>query len=132
LALNERAGGGLLTGTFGGQLVDGNCVLVKYTWEGDANLDGVVNADDYFQIDSGFIARKTGWFDGDFNYDGVINADDYFQIDSAFMGQSGPLAMGRAAAVPEGSGLAMMVVAILGMMGQGRVVRRSRCLCRRR
>jgi len=32
---------------------------------------------------------------GDFNYDGVINADDYFLIDSAYIGQSGPLAASK-------------------------------------
>jgi len=67
-------------------------VVIKYTWNGDANLDGVVNADDYFQIDTGFITQKPGYYNGDFNYDGVINADDYFLIDSAFIGQTGPLA----------------------------------------
>jgi len=73
-------------------------VVVKFTWNGDANLDGVVNADDYFLIDSGFITQKPGWYNGDFNYDGVVNADDYFLIDSAFLGQSGPLAGGESAA----------------------------------
>ncbi|MCY2954343.1 MAG: SBBP repeat-containing protein, partial [Planctomycetota bacterium] len=74
---------------------DGGEVLVKYTWDGDANLDGIVNADDYFLADSGYITQKGGWGNGDFNYDGVINADDYFLIDSAFIGQSGPLAASK-------------------------------------
>ncbi|MCY2953793.1 MAG: DUF642 domain-containing protein [Planctomycetota bacterium] len=72
-----------------------NRVFVKYTWNGDANLDGVVNADDYFQIDSGFISPKGGYYNGDFNYDDMVNADDYFLIDSAFIGQSGPLAASK-------------------------------------
>jgi len=70
-------------------------VVVKYTWNGDANLDGVVNADDYFRIDSGFLTQQGGYYNGDFNYDGVVNADDYFLIDSAFIGQTGPLAEGE-------------------------------------
>ncbi|MCY2950438.1 MAG: hypothetical protein NTU53_00475 [Planctomycetota bacterium] len=70
-------------------------VVVKYTWNGDANLDGVVNADDYFQIDSGFISQKKGYYNGDFNYDNTVNADDYFLIDSAFIGQSGPSATSK-------------------------------------
>ncbi|MCY2954342.1 MAG: hypothetical protein NTU53_20620 [Planctomycetota bacterium] len=70
-------------------------IRVQRTYYGDANLDGVVNADDYFQTDSGFISQKPGWYNGDFNYDGVINADDYFLIDSAFVGQSGPLAASK-------------------------------------
>jgi hypothetical protein len=81
--------------SFAGQSVLATDVLVKYTWDGDANLDGVVNADDYFQIDSGYITQSKGWYNGDFNYDDVINADDYFLIDSAYIGQSGPLAASK-------------------------------------
>jgi len=73
--LNDK-GDGQIKLTFGGQSVGLTDVLVKYSWEGDANLDGVVNADDYFQIDSGFISQKKGWYNGDFNYDNVVNADD--------------------------------------------------------
>jgi len=80
---------------FGGQDVRLNNILVRYAWNGVANLDGVVNADDYFQMDSGFISQKKSYYNGDFNYDGVINADDYFLIDSAFIGQSGPLAASK-------------------------------------
>ncbi|MCY2951955.1 MAG: putative Ig domain-containing protein [Planctomycetota bacterium] len=75
-------------------LGNGN-VLVKYTWDGDGNLDGVVNADDYFMIDSGYILQAKGYQNGDFNYDGVIDADDYFLIDSAYIGQSGVLAASK-------------------------------------
>ena len=46
--------GTALISTFDGQpTVDGD-VLVKYTYFGDANLDGVVNAADYMLIDNGF------------------------------------------------------------------------------
>jgi len=87
---------------FAGQVVDQNCILAKCTYSGDANLDGLVNADDYFQIDSGYITQKGGYHNGDFNYDGLINADDYFLIDSAFIGQSGPLGVsGPAPAATE-------------------------------
>ena len=69
------------TGTFGGQSVSATDVLVMYTYCGDANLDGLINGDDYFRIDNGFLAHLSGFSNGDFNYDGVINADDYFRID---------------------------------------------------
>lgn len=81
--------------TFGGQSVVATDVLAKYTWNGDANIDGIVNADDYFLIDSGYITQKGGYYNGDLNLDGVVNADDYFMIDSAFIGQTGPLASGE-------------------------------------
>jgi hypothetical protein len=104
---------------FGSQRVDANSILVRSTWNGDANLDGVVNADDYFQIDSGFISQKGGWYNGDFNYDGAVNADDYFLIDGAFVGQSGPLAGG--AAVPEPAGVVVVVVVVGAAAGLLRV-----------
>jgi uncharacterized delta-60 repeat protein len=68
-------------------------IRVKRSYQGDANLDGVVNADDYFRIDRGFLDQPADplYAHGDFNYDGRINADDYFLIDSAFLGQGAPL-----------------------------------------
>ena len=80
--------------TFSGEAVDTNAILVKYTYNGDANIDGKINADDYFKIDSGFLAQLATptYANGDFNYDKKINADDYFLIDSAFLGQGQPLA----------------------------------------
>ncbi len=84
--------------SFGGVSVGSADTLVMYTYAGDANLDGVINGDDYFQIDSAFPQQLHGWFNGDFNYDGVINGDDYFTIDSNFPMQG--------AAFPVGSGVA--------------------------
>ncbi len=63
-------------------------VLVRYTYYGDANLDGVVNLADYTRIDGGFIAAGTGWANGDFNYDGVVDGSDYTLIDNAFNTQT--------------------------------------------
>ena len=74
---------GYAGGTFGGQSVAAGDQLVMYTWGGDANLDGKVNQDDYFQIDSHFNQPgQISFQNGDFNYDGQINGDDYFIIDS--------------------------------------------------
>jgi alpha-amylase len=81
--LNSFNGSPLYT-TFDGQSVDTNTILIKYTYYGDANLDGQVNGSDYTAIDNGFNEGLTGWNNGDFNYDGVINGDDYALIDNAF------------------------------------------------
>ena len=74
-------------------------VRVTYTYNGDANLDGRINADDYFRIDRGFLEQPPNpvYAQGDLNYDDRINADDYFLIDSAFLGQSAPVAPGAGA-----------------------------------
>ena len=82
-----------------------NDVLLKYTWFGDADLNGQVNSSDYFQIDTGFLGTRSGWINGDFDYDGTIGSNDYFLIDSAFLAQgSTVLSPGSSAgvtAVPE-------------------------------
>lgn len=116
---NGLGGGAAVYDVFGGQAVNDNSVLLKYTWNGDANLDGVVNADDYFLTDSGYITQIGGWYNGDFNYDGWVNADDYFLIDSAFIGQTGALLRSKATMVPEPAGL-------LGLLGSLLLVRRRR------
>jgi hypothetical protein len=65
-----------------------NDVLVRYTPFGDADLDGRITTNDYFQIDSGFLAGRSGWINGDFDYDGRISTNDYFVIDGAFLTQA--------------------------------------------
>ena len=74
--------------------------LVAYTYNGDANLDGVITSDDYFRIDSGFLAQPANptYAQGDFNYDGAITSDDYVLIDSAFLGPRAPTTSAVAAA----------------------------------
>jgi autotransporter-associated beta strand protein len=59
-------------------------VLVKYTYYGDANLDGAVDGSDYTLIDNGYHKHLTGWGNGDFDYDGVVDGSDYTLIDNAY------------------------------------------------
>jgi hypothetical protein len=100
VVLNQRVGSDQpLFGEFGGLSVNLDSILVKYTWNGDVNLDGAINLNDYFIIDSGYLAGASGYANGDVNYDGVIgsgsgaiNLNDYFLIDSAYLGQAAPLA----------------------------------------
>jgi hypothetical protein len=69
-------------------------VLIKYTYFGDANLDGSVTSADYTRIDAGYLSHGTltGWANGDFNYDGVVNGSDYTLIDNAFNMQGATIA----------------------------------------
>jgi hypothetical protein len=65
---------------------------VKYTWNGDANADGQLNADDFAAIDAGFATHSTGYANGDYNYSGgPPNSDDYFVIDLAYSNQADQL-----------------------------------------
>jgi len=76
---------------FDGFAVATNDVLVKYTYNGDTDLNGIVDFDDYSRTDSGFNNHRTGWFNGDFDYSGVVDFDDYSLIDQAFNTQTGTL-----------------------------------------
>jgi hypothetical protein len=90
IELNSNGSSALLS-MFDSQPVTSTDVLVKYTYFGDANLDGIVNGSDYTLIDNGFNNKLSGWRNGDFNYDGVVNGDDYTLIDNAFNTQGAPL-----------------------------------------
>ena len=78
---------GSQNGLFSGQTVDATTILVKYTYRGDANLDGGLDVDDYTAIDLGISDARNGWSNGDFNYDGKLNIDDYVIIDSIIRSQ---------------------------------------------
>jgi hypothetical protein len=77
---------------------DVEVIALRYTLMGDLNLDGVVNADDYFKIDAGFLARPlpATYAEGDVNYDGKIDADDYFLVDSTFLSSANAAASASA------------------------------------
>ena len=54
-------------------------ILVKYTYIGDANVDGQVDSDDFNQFLFGFNGGTADevWLNGDFDYDGDVNSDDF-------------------------------------------------------
>jgi uncharacterized delta-60 repeat protein len=81
---NNAGGGSALYTTFYGLPVAATDILVRTTYYGDANLDGVINGADYQQIDNGFGSHATGWSNGDFNYDGVVDGSDFSLIDNTF------------------------------------------------
>ena len=88
----EPARAGQLYSTLNGaSTIDGD-VLVKYSYYGDANLSGAVDASDYSLIDNGYLRHLSGWYNGDFNYDGIVNGSDYTLIDNAFNTQGATLA----------------------------------------
>jgi len=95
-AINDSGSGGALMGAFDGVPVDANAILIKYTYDGDSDLDGDVDADDYARIDGGFAQRNSVGFvasyrNGDLDYSNSINSDDFFVIDRAFSSQGSAL-----------------------------------------
>jgi hypothetical protein len=116
--------GGTIYSEFDGQAVDVHSILVKYTWNGDADLTGNVDANDYFLIDKGFAVGLSGYANGDFDYSGVVDANDYFLIDNARASQVGVLG-GAFVAVPEPSAGSLIGAAGLIMMARRRGGRKA-------
>jgi thiol-disulfide isomerase/thioredoxin len=59
-------------------------IELKYTLNGDANLDGLVNGADSTILAANFNQSITGWDHGDFNYDGLVNAADSNELAANF------------------------------------------------
>ncbi len=87
--LNQESVNQTLYDTWSGTPVALTDVIVRFSYVGDANLDGIIDSTDYFQIDSAYVSHLTGWYNGNFNYDQAVNADDYFLIDSGWVAQAG-------------------------------------------
>jgi autotransporter-associated beta strand protein len=80
LAISEAGDLGITD--LGGISVDETTVIGKYTYVGDANLDGQVDALDYERVDLAIgNSGVAGTAQGDLNYDGNVDALDYEQID---------------------------------------------------
>ncbi len=52
-------------------------IKIMYTLLGDANLDGMVNAEDFTLFSHNRGLSGMMWDDGDFNYDGTMNSEDF-------------------------------------------------------
>ena len=53
---------------------------------GDANLDGVVNAEDCAILQAHFGMSGQWWMQGDFNHDGVVDASDLALLNANIVG----------------------------------------------
>jgi fibronectin-binding autotransporter adhesin len=137
--VNNAGGTATYYSNFDGQAVTATDVLVKYTFVGDANLDGVINGDDYALIDNGYNTHLSGWQNGDFTYAGSVTAADYVLIDNGFNLQGSSTLLGISAgpaemiatntdqiaapsssSVPEPSTLGVIGIAAVGLLQKRR------------
>jgi hypothetical protein len=103
-------------------------VLVKYSYNGDVNGDGLINIDDYVEIDTAFLSQPANpvYAQGDFNFDERIDIDDYVMIDSAFLNQGAPLAASASpVSATSGGSPAAAVVAVADAEQEKKTVRKS-------
>jgi hypothetical protein len=72
--------------------VDADTVLLRFTRYGDADLNGVVNLDDFNRLATNFGSSSGAvWSQGDFTYDGSVNLDDFNRLAANFgFAASGP------------------------------------------
>jgi hypothetical protein len=89
-------------------------VVVAYTWYGDANLDGTVNALDFNAVASSFGSSAT-WGGGDFNYDGVVNTADFTVLATNFNKQIALPDGALASLVPEPGAIGLFTSALVGL-----------------
>ena len=145
-SLDQTTTGTTLYPSFEGQTVTNTDVLVKYTYYGDANLDGKVDGSDYSLIDNSYemegwtstgpTTTISGWYNGDFNYDNVVDGSDYTLIDNAFNSQGTQISAeiasptaevapdggtgGGISAVPEPTSLGLLGLGAIGLLGRRR------------
>jgi hypothetical protein len=116
------------TSLWGGQTITATSTLAMYTYAGDANLDGTIDAGDYGIIDNFVqVEGASGYGNGDFNYDGFIDAGDYGIIDNNIQAQGPAFPVGGSAdslagvtAVPEPTWLGASAIALLALRRRGR------------
>ena len=116
---NDLGGGTPLYTSFDGQTVDANCVLIKYTYFGDTNLDGVVDLNDYTLWKPGYLdSTKTGWFYGDFNYDGVVDLNDYTLWKTGYLASQGSAPVLGGESIPEPVTMVLLAIGGLGILSR--------------
>lgn len=127
VALNDKGGAPLVSSMAGVELATTD-VIVKYTYLGDTDLNGLVDSTDLQNLIRGLREGLSGWVNGDTNYDNVVDANDLANLLVAMRLGTEPLGNGTGApsvggAVPE-PGVALMGMA--GMLGLGLRSRRRK------
>ncbi len=111
---NSDGMGGALHSTFDGVSVSATDVLVKFTWIGDTDENGVVNGDDLSNLLAGMAGGLTGYGNGDLNYDGIVDSADLSLLLASLEGQTGSFgnSSGPTGAVPEPSRMGLVAAAV--------------------
>ena len=102
-------------------------IEIMFTLLGDANLDGIVNSEDFTPF-SQHLGQNGSWDAGDFNYDGTVNAEDFTPF-SINLGQTASEAAaagglisanGLQADVPEPATAGLIMLGSIGAIARRR------------
>jgi hypothetical protein len=116
--------------TFAGEPVTADSILLKYTYYGDIDQNGQVDADDLTVLASNF-GRTSGatQVDGDIDFNGAVNADDLTVFANNFQkGVGNPLTANSIQAVPEPHPIALLAIALTTLISSVWLRRCSRTL----
>jgi autotransporter-associated beta strand protein len=104
--------------------IGANAIVGKYTYFGDANIDGQVTGDDYGVVDANLNTTPPvglGWLSGDMNLDGSVTGDDYGVIDANLgLGVGNPLSPSSLNVVPEPTSLGLIAAGAGLLLGRRR------------
>jgi hypothetical protein len=87
-ASNETLGRTTFAGFDG---LNGDEILVKYTYYGDANLSGHVTLDDFSLFLNGYQSGGNTWLTGDFDFSGDVTLDDFSLFLAGYRNQGAKL-----------------------------------------
>ena len=108
--------------------LSGDEILLKYTYYGDTDLNGLINGDDVGNVVFGKNnPTLASWLNGDFDYSAYQDGDDIgdFVAGKASYTANGQLLVDdggspKAGAVPEPGSLGLLMVGALGLLGRRR------------
>ncbi len=67
-----------------GQTIDATTIIGKYTYFGDANMDGMVSDLDLFLVGQNLFSKGDAFWQGDLNFDGFVTPQDFTSVDAHF------------------------------------------------
>jgi hypothetical protein len=119
--------GAQFNATATGEAVAVDSILVKLTYYGDSDVNGVTDITDYFLFLAGLTDptnNPANWMNGDYDYSGTTDITDYFYFlaglsatntyGDVLSGGGGPVA------VPEPSSILLLVLGSLGLAWRAR------------